>query len=84
VIVGAKISSVYGPHSLLVGFTVGLTLVGVVLWATLVGALMPMILKRCGVDPATSSAPLIATLVDVTGLVIYFMVALFVLKGTLL
>src|SRR6266513_763948 len=74
----------YGPYHWLVGLTVGAALVGVVLWGTLSGAMLPFLLRRCGLDPATSSAPFVATLVDVTGLVIYFNVALFVLRGTLL
>ena len=64
--------------------TVGLALVGVVLWGTLIGSLLPFVLRRLGFDPATSSAPFVATLVDVTGLVIYFTVALLLLRGTLL
>jgi len=59
-------------------------LVGVVLWGTVAGALLPFLLRRLGFDPATASAPLVATLVDVTGLVIYFTVALVILRGTLL
>jgi magnesium transporter len=77
-------SDVYGPHWLLVATTVSIALVGVVLWGSLSGSLLPFLLKRLGFDPAVSSAPFVATLVDVTGLVIYFSVALFVLKGTLL
>ena len=77
-------SDIYGPHWLLVAITVSVTLVGVVLWGTLSGSLLPFLLKRLGFDPAASSAPFVATLVDVTGLVIYFSVALVVLKGTLL
>ena len=65
-------STIYGPHWLLVALTVGLALVGVVLWGTLIGSLLPFLLRRLGFDPATSSAPFVATLVDVTGLVIYF------------
>ena len=61
-----------------------MSLVGVVLWGTLSGSMLPFLLKRVGLDPATSSAPFVATLVDVTGLVIYFTVASFVLRGTLL
>jgi len=61
-----------------------LSLVGIVLWGTLVGSLLPFILRRLGFDPATSSAPFVATLVDVTGLIIYFSVAILVLRGTLL
>jgi magnesium transporter len=77
-------STLYGPHWLLVATTVGLALVAIVLWGTLVGSMLPLILRRLGFDPATSSAPFVATLVDVTGLVIYFTVGLVVLKGTLL
>jgi magnesium transporter len=74
----------YGTYHWLVATTVGVALVGVVLWGTLSGALLPFLLRRCGLDPAASSAPFVATLVDVTGLVIYFNVALFILRGTLL
>ena len=77
-------SDIYGPHWLLVAITVSVSLVGVVLWGTLSGSLLPFLLKRLGFDPAASSAPFVATLVDVTGLVIYFSVALVVLRGTLL
>jgi magnesium transporter len=77
-------SNIYGPHWLLVAATVGLTLVAIVLWGTLVGSMLPLILRRLGFDPATSSAPFVATLVDVTGLVIYFSIGLVVLRGTLL
>jgi magnesium transporter len=77
-------SDIYGPHWLLVAITVGTALVGVVLWGSLVGSLLPFLLRRIGFDPATSSAPFVATLVDVTGLVIYFSVALVVLRGSLL
>lgn len=74
----------YGKYHWLVAFTVGIALVGVVLWGTLSGAMLPFLLRRCGLDPAASSAPFVATLVDVTGLVIYFNVALLILRGTLL
>lgn len=77
-------SDVYGPHSTLIALTVGFTLVGVVLWGTLVGSMFPLLLKRLGADPAASSAPFVATLVDVTGLVLYFTVASFLLRGKLL
>jgi magnesium transporter len=77
-------SDQYGAHWLLVAVTVALTLIGIVLWGTLIGSVLPLILRRLGFDPATSSAPFVATLVDVTGLVIYFSVALVVLHGTLL
>ena len=74
----------YGQYHWLVALTVGIALVGVVLWGTLSGAMLPFLLRRCGLDPATSSAPFVATLVDVTGLVIYFNMALFILRGTML
>ena len=74
----------YGKYHWLVALTVGTALVGVVLWGTLSGAMLPFLLRRCGLDPATSSAPFVATLVDVTGLLIYFNVALYILRGTLL
>ncbi len=77
-------TDIYGPHWFLVGLTVGISLVGIVLWGTIAGAMLPFALKRLGLDPATSSAPLVATLVDVTGLVIYFSVAIVLLRGTLL
>jgi magnesium transporter len=77
-------SDIYGPHWLLVAVTVAIALIGVVLWGTLMGSLLPFILRRLGFDPAASSAPFVATLVDVTGLVIYFTVALVILRGTLL
>jgi magnesium transporter len=67
-----------------IGLTVGVSLIGVVLWGTICGAMLPFILRRCRLDPATISAPLVATLVDVTGLIIYFVTALLILKGTLL
>jgi magnesium transporter len=74
----------YGPHHWLVAITVGIALIGVVLWGCLAGSMLPFLLLRCGLDPATSSAPFVATLVDVTGLLIYFNVALYILRGTLL
>lgn len=75
---------VYGPHYVLVGAAVGFSLVGVVLLGTLTGSMLPIILKKLGADPAVSSAPFVATLVDVTGLVIYFSCAYMFLKGNLL
>jgi magnesium transporter len=80
----SSFSSIYGEHWLLVAVTVALALVGVVLWGTLVGSLLPFLLRRLGFDPAVSSAPFVATLVDVTGLVIYFSVGIVILRGTLL
>ena len=75
---------IYGPHWMLVGLTVSFSLIGVVLWGTLTGSMLPIVLKKLGADPASSSAPFVATLVDVTGLIIYFNVALFFMKGILL
>jgi magnesium transporter len=75
---------IYTDHWPLVALTVAVSLIGIVLWGTLSGSMLPFILKRLGLDPATSSAPFVATLVDVTGLVIYFNVALIILRGTLL
>jgi magnesium transporter len=80
----ASFSNIYGDHWMLIAFTVGFSLIGVVLWGTISGSMLPFILKRFGLDPATSSAPFVATLVDVTGLIIYFTFALFFLSGTLL
>jgi magnesium transporter len=77
-------STLYGEHWLLVAITVAIALVGVVVWGTLIGSLLPFGLRKLGFDPAASSAPFVATLVDVTGLVIYFSVGLVVLRGTLL
>ena len=74
----------YGQHAGLIALTVGLSLVGVVLWGTLSGAMLPFVLRRLHADPASASAPFVATLVDVSGLVIYFEVARVVLGGTLL
>ena len=74
----------YGPHWLLVATTIWVSLVGVVLWGTVAGSMLPLLLKRAGLDPAVSSAPFVATLVDVTGIVIYFEVAARILRGTLL
>jgi magnesium transporter len=74
----------YGEYYWQIGFTVGFSLVGIVLWGSLCGSMLPLLLKRLGADPATSSAPFVATLVDVTGLVIYFSFALLFLSGTLL
>jgi magnesium transporter len=74
----------YGPHYLLVALTVSLALIGVVTFGSLTGSMLPFVLRRLGFDPASASAPFVATLVDVTGLVIYFTVALLLLRGTLL
>ena len=74
----------YGQHYLMIALTVGISLLGVVLWGTLSGSMFPLLLKRLGADPAVSSAPFVATMVDVTGLVIYFSLAFIFLKGLLL
>ena len=74
----------YGEYYWRIGLTVGFSLVGIALWGSLCGSMLPLLLKRLGADPATSSAPFVATLVDVTGLVIYFSFALLFLRGTLL
>ncbi|WP_341666329.1 magnesium transporter, partial [Blattabacterium cuenoti] len=74
----------YGSHWILVGFTVFLSLIGVVLWGTLSGSMLPFIIKKLRGDPASSSAPFVSTLVDVVGLMIYFSISYFLLNGTLL
>jgi magnesium transporter len=82
--VRSQFSDVYGPHWLAVGITVGFSLVGIVLWGSLSGSMLPLLLKRLGADPATSSAPFVATLVDVTGLVIYFSIAVLTMQDLLI
>lgn len=84
VVIWQEAFGVYGPHFLLVGLTVGLSLIGVVLWGSVVGGLLPFALRKVGFDPASACAPGVATLVDVTGLVIYFSVASALLVGRLL
>jgi magnesium transporter len=74
----------YGEHWILVALTVGASLVGIVTFGSLTGSMLPFILQKLGFDPAAASAPFVATLVDVTGLVIYFSIALVILHGTLL
>ena len=74
----------YGEHWLKIGLTVAFSLLGVVLWGTISGSMLPILLKKLGADPAASSAPFVATLVDVTGLIIYFSVAVLILRGSLL
>ena len=74
----------YGEHWMLIALTIFFTLIGVVMWGTFSGSMLPLVLKKLGADPAASSAPFVATLVDVTGLIIYFSVAYAMLKGTLL
>jgi magnesium transporter len=81
---GHEFFDLFGEHFRRVGMAIGVSLVGVVLWGTLMGSMLPLLLKRLGADPATSSTPFIATLVDVTGLLIYFGTAYWLLKGILL
>lgn len=78
------IEDLYGAHYMLIASTIGVSLIGVVLWGTLTGSMLPMALKKLGADPAVSSAPFVATLVDVTGIVIYFSVAYLFLRGVIL
>lgn len=80
----ASFSKIYGAHSLLIAFTVGISLVGIVLWGSLAGSMLPILMKRLKLDPATSSAPFVATLVDVTGLIIYFSIASLIMHDILL
>ncbi|MGK5595309.1 MAG: magnesium transporter [Parachlamydiaceae bacterium] len=77
-------SNIYGPHWLLIAITIFFALIGVVMWGTISGAMLPLLLRKLGYDPATASAPLVATLVDVTGIIIYFITAAFFLEGSLL
>ena len=74
----------YGRHYPLVAATIAMTLLGVVTFGSLAGSMLPFVLRRLGFDPASASAPFVATLVDVTGLLIYFSVALAMLRGTVL
>jgi magnesium transporter len=84
IVVWAKAFHLYGEHYILVAITVGLSLIGVVLYGNLVGSMLPFLLRRLGFDPAKASAPFVATLVDVSGLIIYFTVASMILRGALL
>lgn len=84
VLILSNFSDSISANWLLIGLTIAFSLIGVVLWGTLTGSMLPFILKKLKVDPATSSAPLVATLVDVTGLFIYFTVAILLLSGKLL
>lgn len=77
-------SNTFGEYPVLIGLTVGCSLIGIVLWGTLMGSMLPLVLKKFGADPAASSTPFVATLVDVTGLLIYFSMAYLFLSGTLL
>ncbi len=84
ILIWNSIFHTYGSHTLIIGATVGISLIGVVLWGTIAGSMLPILLKKLGADPATSSAPFVATLVDVTGLLIYFSLAFSFMEGTLL
>jgi magnesium transporter len=84
IVVWQAIWPAYGEHAVLIGATVGISLLGVVLFGTIAGSLLPFLFRRLGVDPASASAPFVATLVDVSGLVIYFGSASLILSGTLL
>ena len=84
VFVWTKFFEDYGPHWLLLAITISVTLTGVVLWGCLMGSLLPLLLKRLGLDPAVSSTPFVATLVDVTGLLIYFNISMALLEGIML
>lgn len=81
---GHEIFGLFGEHFILIGFAIGTAIIGVVLWGTIMGSMLPLLLKRLGADPAASSTPFVATLVDVTGLLIYFGMAFLLLKGVLL
>lgn len=81
---GHAFFDLFGEHYIRIGFAIGSAIIGVVLWGTIMGSMLPLLLKRLGADPATSSTPFIATLVDVTGLLIYFGMAFLLLKGVLL
>jgi magnesium transporter len=81
---GHELFGLFGEHFIRIGFAIGTAIIGVVLWGTIMGSMLPLLLKRWGADPATSSTPFIATLVDVTGLLIYFGTAFLLLKGVLL
>ena len=84
VVIWHMFSDVFGEYYMSIALTIGFSLIGVVLWGTLVGSMLPLILKRLGADPAASSTPFVATLVDGTGLIIYFSIALLILSGKLL
>src|SRR5271169_4867984 len=84
IVIWQAIAKSYGEHYLLEAFTIALSLLGVVTFGTVAGSMLPFILRRCGLDPASASAPFVATLVDVTGLIIYFSIAKIILAGTLL
>ncbi|MCZ2152622.1 MAG: magnesium transporter, partial [Bryobacterales bacterium] len=84
ILVWQSVGRTYGDHYLLIALTISLSLVGVVLFGSVAGAMLPFLLRRIGLDPASASAPFVATMVDVTGLVIYFSIAHLVLGGSIL
>ena len=84
ILVWQAVKGTYGAHYLLIALTISCSLIGVVLFGSIAGSMLPFVLRRVGLDPASASAPFVATLVDVTGLVIYFSVASVILRGTLL
>ena len=84
ILVWGRMMNAYGEHYLLIAITVSLSLIGVVLWGTMAGSMLPFLLRWLGFDPASASAPFVATLVDVSGITIYFTVANAILSGTLL
>ena len=81
---GYEVFGLFGEHFIRIGFAIGIAIIGVVMWGTIMGSMLPLLLKKLGADPAASSTPFIATLVDVTGLLIYFGTAFLLLKGVLL
>lgn len=81
---GYEVFGLFGEHFIRIGFAIGIAVIGVVMWGTIMGSMLPLLLKKLGADPAASSTPFIATLVDVTGLLIYFGTAFLLLKGVLL
>jgi magnesium transporter len=83
IVLWTSFSTIYGPYWLLIAFTVGFSLIGIVLWGSLAGSMLPLLMKRLKLDPATSSAPFVATLVDVTGLIIYFSMASLIMHSIL-
>jgi magnesium transporter len=84
VVMWQQVAHIYGEYYIRIGITVGITLLGIVMWGTFTGSMLPLLLKKLGADPAVSSAPFVATLVDVTGLIIYFGVAYLLLSGLML
>jgi len=84
ILIWQGVRGTYGQHYLLIALTIACSLIGVVTFGTIAGSMLPFILRRFGLDPASASAPFVATLVDVTGLIIYFNLAALILRGTLL